>query len=156
MVARRNTWTHKSNIKYLDGGPKILQFWSTNARLWQSTKRSFTMCQTLGMPGRGRTSPRVRCRSFFIFIFFIFVFYKNIFLFSKFTGIYPDRLVFCKSFCEEFALKPLEDRSPDNGTTGPPGRPAAGRQAPAARQRDDRLPRPYIRGWLPPPPHLPH
>ena len=28
---------------------------------------------------------------FFIFLFFNFVFYKNIFLFSKFTGIYPGR-----------------------------------------------------------------
>ena len=55
----------------------------------------------------------------------------------------------CKKFRGKFALKPLEDRSPDSGAAGPQGRPAAGRQAPAARQRDDRLPRPYIRGWLP-------
>ena len=55
-----------------------------------------------------------------------------------------------------FAEKPLEDRSPDSGAAGPPGRPAAGQQAPTARQRGDRLPRPYIRGWLPPPPHLAH
>ena len=30
-------------------------------------------------------------RGFFIFLFFNFVFYKNIFLFSKFTEIYPGR-----------------------------------------------------------------
>jgi len=44
---------------------------------------------------------------FFIFLFFIFIFYKNIFLFSKFTGIYPGR--------------------PAVGRPGP-GHPAAGRQ----------------------------
>ena len=48
--------------------------------------------------------------------------------------------LFCKNFRGEFALKPLNDRSPDSGAAGPPGRPAAGRQAPAARQRGDRLP----------------
>ena len=83
---------------------------------------------------------------FFIFIFFIFVFYKNIFSFSKFTEIYPGRPTaerpgsgrpaagrqgfFCKNFHGEFALKPLEDRSPDSVAAGPQ----------AARQRGDRLP----------------
>ena len=67
-------------------------------------------------------------------------------MFSKFTEIYPGRPavgrlgpgrpaagrygLFCKNFRGEFALKPLEDRSPDSGAAGPPGRPAAGRQGP--------------------------
>ena len=100
------------------------------------------------------TRPASACSGFFIFIFFNFVFYKNIFLFSKFTGIYPGRPaagwpgpgrpaagrqgLFCKNFHGKFALKPLEDRSPDSGTAGP-GRPAAGRSPP----------RPYIMVWLP-------
>ena len=56
-----------------------------------------------------------KIRRFFIFIFFNFVSYKNIFFFSKFTGIYPGRSaagrpapgrpaagwqgLFCKKFC---------------------------------------------------------
>ena len=79
-----------------------------------------------------------------------------LFSFSKFTEIYPGRPVagrpgpglpaagrqglFCKNFRWEFALRPLEDRSPGSGAAGPPGRPAAGQQAPAARQQGDRLP----------------
>ena len=107
---------------------------------------------------------------FFIFLFFIFVFYKNIFSFSKFTGIYPRcptagrpgpgrpaagrQGLFCKNFTNFFAEKPLEDRSPGSGAAGPPGRPAAGRRAPAAQQQGDRLPRPYIRMAGPPTPHF--
>ena len=76
---------------------------------------------------------------FLFFLFFIFFFYKNIFSFSKFTEIYPGRPtaerpgsgrpaagrheLFCKIFRGEFALKPLEDRSPDSGAAGPPGCP---------------------------------
>ena len=73
---------------------------------------------------------------FFIFIFFNFVFYKNIFLFLKFTGIYPDRLaagrqrLFCKKIRRKFAPGPLEHRSPGSGAAGPQ----------AARQLGDRLP----------------
>ena len=73
---------------------------------------------------------------FLFFYFFIFVFYKNIFLFSKFTEIYPGRPaarrqgLFCKNFANFFAKKPLEDQSPDSGAAGPPGRPAAGRPPP--------------------------
>ena len=39
---------------------------------------------------------------------------------------------------------------PDNGASGPPGRPAVGRRVLAARQQGDRLPHRYIRvGWSP-------
>ena len=55
----------------------------------------------------------------FIFLFFNFVFYKNIFLFLKFTEIYPGRRA--KAFRKKFALGPLKDR-----------------QVPAAWQRDGR------------------
>ena len=87
----------------------------------------------------------------FLFLyFFIFVFYKNIFLFSKFTGIYPGRPaagragpgrpaagrqgLFCKNFRGEFAEKSLEDRSPDSGAAGPrpPGSRATAFQRPPA------------------------
>ena len=61
-----------------------------------------------------------------VFLFFIFVFYKNIFLFSKFTGIYPGRPaagrqeLFCKKFAKIFAEKPLEDQPPGSRATGSP------------------------------------
>jgi len=71
-----------------------------------------------------------------IFIFFIFIFYKNIFSFPKFTEIYPGRpaagrpgpgrpaagrqRLFRKNFRGEFALRPLEDRSPGSGAAGCP------------------------------------
>ena len=63
---------------------------------------------------------------FFIFLFFIFVFYKNIFSFSKFTGIYPaaplpdDRDVVAplrggRGFCAKFFTdKPMP---PGSGAT---------------------------------------
>ena len=63
--------------------------------------------------------------SFFIFIFFNFVFYKNIFLFSKFTGIYPGRPAagrlghFCETCRRKFAPESLEDRSSGSGAAGP-------------------------------------
>ena len=83
-----------------------------------------------------------------IFLFFNFVFYKNIFLFSKFTGIYSaaplpgGRGFAAKSFAENLR--------PDPWRTGCS---AAGRPAPqAARLRGDRLPLHYIRVWLPPHP----
>ena len=77
----------------------------------------------------------------FLFLYFLFSFFtKNIFLFSKFTGIYPGRpaagrpgpgrpaagrqRLFCKKFRREFALRPLEDRSPGSGAAGPPRCPA--------------------------------
>jgi len=41
--------------------------------------------------GLGFAPLRGRKGGFFIFLFFIFFFYKNIFLFSKFTEIYPSR-----------------------------------------------------------------
>ena len=43
----------------------------------------------------------------------------------------------------------LEDRPPGSRAAGPPGRPAAGRRALAARLRGDRHRQPYIRCWLP-------
>ena len=92
-----------------------------------------------------------------VFLFFIFVFYKNIFSFSKFTGIYPAapllggrNLVaplrggrgFCvKTFAKIFTRKSLGA-----------DRPAAGRPALAARLQGDRISHPYIRvGWSPHP-----
>jgi len=73
-------------------------------------------------------------RFFLFFYFFIFVFYKNIFSFSKFTGIYlrpprcratgpqgPARKYFRKSFC-----------------TKAPAAPQRGDQIPAARRRGGR------------------
>ena len=93
---------------------------------------------------------------FFYLLFFNFIFYKNIFLFLKFTGIYPGRPggrpgpgcpaagwqgLFCKNFAKIFAEKPLEDRSPGSGAAGPPGRPAAGWSAAP----------PLFKSWLPPP-----
>ena len=77
-----------------------------------------------------------------VFLFFIFIFYKNIFSFSKFTEIYPDRPVTGRPgpsrpaagrqglFLQKFSLRPLEDWSPGSGAAGPQ----------AARQRGDRLP----------------
>ena len=69
------------------------------------------------------------------FFYFLFSFFTKIYFFSKFTKIYPCRPAagrqgfFCKSFRGKFVLKPLEDQPPDSGAAGPPGRPAAGRQA---------------------------
>ena len=76
----------------------------------------------------------------FLFLYFsISFFIKNIFLFSKFTGIYPGRPaagrpapgrlaagrqgLFCKSFYEKFTNGPLEDRPLGSRAAGP-GRPA--------------------------------
>ena len=105
---------------------------------------------------------------FFIFLFFNFVFYKNIFSFSKFTEIYPGRPaagrsapsrpaagrqgLFCKSFRGKFARGPLEPGARPLRPPGPSGRPAAGQQAPTARQRGDQLPQVIYKGWLVPPP----
>jgi len=78
-----------------------------------------------------------------VFLFFIFVFYKNIFLFLKFTEIYPGRpaagrpapgrpaagrqgLIY-KNFRKKIAFRSLKDRS-----LGPSGRPAAGRPVQAS------------------------
>ena len=100
----------------------------------------------------------------FIFLFFIFIFYKNIFSFSKFTGIYPGRPaagrlgpgrpatgrqeLFYKKIYEFFCRKapggPVArqqgGRPPSSGAAGP-GRLAAGRPAPP----------PLYKGWLVPP-----
>ena len=89
-----------------------------------------------GAPLWARVEADPARRDFFVFLFFIFVFYKNIFSFSKFTEIYPVRPAagrpgpgrpaagrqgfFCKNFRGEFALRPLEDRLPGNGTAGCP------------------------------------
>ena len=95
---------------------------------------------------------------FLFFLFFIFVFYKNIFSFSKFTGIYPGRPAagrpgpgrpaagrqgfLCKNFCENICAQVPGGQSPGSGAAGPLGRPAAGRPA---------LP-PLYKGWLVPHP----
>ena len=92
------------------------------------------------------TSPTPHECGFFIFLFFNFIFYKNIFLFSKFTGIYPGRPaaerpgpgrpaaerqgLLCKFFCENICAQVSGGRSPGSGAAGPPGRPTAGRLAP--------------------------
>ena len=66
---------------------------------------------------------------FFIFIFFNFVFYKNIFLFSKFTGMYPGRSIagrqglFCKKICGKFASGPWRTGRPAAGRLDLSGRP---------------------------------
>ena len=79
----------------------------------------------------------------FLFFYFLFSFFIKIyFRFQNLQEYTPAALLpgpgrpaagrqgfFCKNFREEFALKPLEDRSPDSGAAGPPSRPAAGRQA---------------------------
>ena len=93
----------------------------------------------------------------FLFTFFNFVFYKNIFSFSKFTGIYPGRPavgrpgpgrptagrqgLLCKKNFENICAQVPGGRSPGSGAAGP-GRPAAGRPA---------LP-PLYKGWLAPHP----
>jgi hypothetical protein len=85
----------------------------------------------------------------FLFFYFLFLFfYKNIFLFSKFTGIYPGRpaagqpgpgrpaagaagafLQKCsRRICAEANRGPIARQ----GAAGPPGRPAAGRPPPPA------------------------
>ena len=83
---------------------------------------------------------------FFYFLYFSFLFLKKyIFVFEIYRNI-PGRPtagrpgpgrpaagrqgLFCKKFRWEFALRPLEDRSPGSGAAGPQ----------AARQRGDRLP----------------
>ena len=64
-------------------------------------------------------------RFFFIFIFFNFVFYKNLFLFLKFTRIYPGRPaagrqgLFCKKIRGKFARRSLKDQSPGSRAAGP-------------------------------------
>ena len=103
---------------------------------------------------------------FFIFLFFNFVFYKNIFSFSKFTGIYPaarqpggrhpiallrDGKGFsAKIFVENLRAGPWRTGRPTEGRPAPrppgsgaagPGRPPAGRPAPP----------PLYKGWLVPP-----
>ena len=84
---------------------------------------------------------------FFIFLFFIFVFYKNIFLFSKFTGVYTPASLLPGG--RHLVAPPRGGRgfsiifNGKNLCANPwrTGRPTAGRPAPqAARQRGDRLP----------------
>ena len=76
-------------------------------------------------------------RDFFIFLFFIFVFYKNIFSFSKFTEIYPDRLaagrpapdrpaagrqrLICKNFHKKIIFRSLKDRPGAGSRPAGPG-----------------------------------
>ena len=85
----------------------------------------------------------LKTKAVFYFFIFIFVFYKNIFLFLKFTEIYPGRPaagrpapghpaagrqgLICKNFRKKIAFRSLRDRSPGSRAAGPPGRPAAGR-----------------------------
>ena len=109
--------------------------------LWRRAGRRFccSSCRiSLGRCRRSTTGHGRRMASrlhgrFFYFV--IFVFYKNIFSFSKFTGIYPGRPaagrpepgrpaagrqgLFCKNFAKIFAEKPLEDQSPCSGAAGP-------------------------------------
>ena len=92
---------------------------------------------------------------FFLFLYFLFLFfYKNIFLFSKFTEIYPGRPAagtqlprcgaagaFLQKFREIFCRK-VPGRSVAGSGAAGPGRPAAGRPAPP----------PLYKIWLVPPP----
>jgi len=93
--------------------------------------------------GLGTTAP-LQFFYFFIFQFrylqkyiFIFEIYRNIPRppCCRAAGTWSLRQgLFCKKFHGNFALKPLEDRSPDSGAAGPPGRPAAGRPPPRGRR----------------------
>ena len=59
---------------------------------------------------------------FFIFIFFIFVFYKNIFSFSKFTGISPAApLPGGRGFCAKNFVKIFARRAAGRPAPRPPG-----------------------------------
>ena len=99
-----------------------------------------------------------KARSFFIFIFLFSFFTKIYFHFQNLQEYTPAAplpggrdlvapLRGGRGFSAKiYAEKPLEDRSPDSGAAGPPGRPAAGR--PAAS--------PLFKGWLPPTPYLHH
>ena len=102
----------------------------------------------------------------FLFLYFLFsFFYKNIFLFSKFTEIYPGCraagirspcCVAAGAFLQKFSRKicaPAPGGPVARQRGGrPPCRSAVGRQVLAARQQGDRLPHPYIRvGWSPHP-----
>ena len=93
---------------------------------------------------RGPQPPR-QPAIFLFFLFFNFVFYKNIFLFSKFTGIYPGRPAAGRPGPGRPAAGRQRGgrppRPPGSGASGP-GPPAAGRPA---------LP-PLYKGWLVPPP----
>ena len=115
-----------------------------------SPKSFRNFCSFFRRPGKFEVHA-VDSRGFFIFIFFNFIFYKNIFLFSKFTGIYLGRPaaerqgLFCKKVRRKFAPRSLEDRSSGSGAAGPPGRPAAGRLDLASRLRGDHLPFPSKR-----------
>ena len=63
------------------------------------------------------------------------------------AGVYS-----CKFVNRKYLHADPWGRSPGSGAAGPPGRPAAGRPALAARLLDDRLSHPYIRvGWSPHP-----
>jgi len=135
---RQSPWT--------DSVPPTLGPWSSRTRT--------------GTPGTGAWT------RFFLIYFSISFFTKNIFLFSKFTGIYLGRPaagrpgpgrpaagrqgLFCKNFARNFYKKAPGGQVARQRGGRPPGRPAAGRRALAARQEGDRLPRPYIRvGWSP-------
>ena len=123
------------------GGPGVLESMIIDCR------SPSVGCPTIAhvLTGPASHSRTTNHRAFFIFIFFNFVFYKNIFLFSKFTEIYPGRPtagrqgLFYKKFRRKFASGSLEDRSPRSGAAGPPGQPAAGRLDLAARLRGDHL-----------------
>ena len=98
---------------------------AVSAKLGQfSTDDDEVQSQSIGY---GDAFPSDEKRGFFVFLFFIFVFYKNIFLFSKFTEIYPVRLVAplpggrdlsVKIFVKK-TFRSLKDWSPGSRAAGP-------------------------------------
>ena len=119
------------------------------------TKQTVHRKATLSKSMAGRL---LMMRFFYFFIFHFRFLQKYIFVFKIYRNI-PGRPavgrpgpgcpaagrqgLFCKNFREEFALRPLEDRSPRSGAAGPQ----------AARQRGCRLPLHYLRVGCPPPHH---
>jgi len=107
---------------------------------WRRRRETRCGVRGLGLGGLRRRERRIEAGDFFIFLFFIFVFYKNIFLFSKLTEIYPGRPAagwpgpgrpaagrqgfLCKNFCENICAQVSGGRSPGSGAAGPGVRPA--------------------------------
>ena len=139
----------------------VTERYGTNVCCRTGPRVEYACVYSVQLPGHCGLQSNVQpncCTRFFYFYTFYFRFLqKYIFVFKIYRNIpRPPRCraartwsprcgaagLFCKNFRGEFALKPLEDRSPDNGTTGPPGRPAAGRRALAARLHGDRSPNP--------------
>ena len=132
------------------------------------------MTQALGRPSKPTHEYKARCKKYtrpallpihpavFLFFYFLFLFFKKYIFDLEIYRNIPGRPAarrpgpggpaagaYLKKSSQKIAPRSLEDRPPGSGAASPPGRPAAGRRALAARLQGDRSPQPYIRCWLP-------